>query len=138
MKRVIAAASLLLSATFTFADGFDGAWSVHASPVELSASESQSAFADGLLFREGTLSSAAFAMLGFAPVEYQLHTEGSRETMTATFTSADRGTLSYHIMRMTTGLTGYLTWTRPDGSISRYMLEGERYVEEAALEEAEE
>lgn len=141
MKRImIAVASLLLGAPFASADSFSGAWSVHASPIELSADESQNAFTDGLLFREGMLSSAAFAMLGFAPVEYQLCTEGSRDSITATFASDQRGTLSYKLIKMTTGLTGYLIWTKPDGSISRYEIEGERYVEDQPLEtiEAEE
>ncbi|HQY87691.1 MAG TPA: hypothetical protein PK402_03470 [Tepidisphaeraceae bacterium] len=124
-----------MSASAAWADGFSGAWTVRASPDEMSASESQNTFEDGLLFRDGSLSSAAFAMLGFAPTEYKLCTEGMRETMTATFTSEDRGTLTYKIIRMTSGLTGRLIWTKPDGTSSSYTLDGERYVEDEPMQE---
>lgn len=115
-------------------DPFVGAWRVSVDPSLEAADAGVNPFNDSMLFHDNTLSSEALAMLGFAPVAYELFTADQKLHFRATFTSDDRGTVVVQGSRGSVLLSGTLTWTR-DTRVDVYHLSGEFVPEQDSIEE---
>ncbi len=115
-------------------DPFVGAWRVSVDPSLEAADAGVNPFNDSMLFHDNTLSSEALAMLGFAPVAYDLFSADQKMQFRATFTSEDRGTVVVEGSRGSLLLSGTLTWTRDD-SVHVYHLTGEFIPEQDSADQ---
>jgi hypothetical protein len=116
-------------------DPFVGAWRVSVDPSLEAADAGVNPFNDSMLFHDHTLSSEALAMLGFAPVAYELFSADQKVRFRATFSSDDRGTVVVEGSRGSVLLSGTLTWTR-DTRVDVYHLSGEFVPEQDSVEES--
>jgi hypothetical protein len=102
-------------------DAFAGAWQVHCTPTTATVALGADVFDDGFLFENGQFSASAYACMGFVPSAYTIDSSGK---FTATLTSSDRGTVVWRGRAGTGSVYGWITWTKPDGSVFKYQYTG--------------
>lgn len=127
----ILACSAMVLLTMVFAstaraeDIFAGGWQVKCTPYSATMALGADAFDDGFLFENDQFSAQAYAGLGFTPGAYTVDSTGK---FTATLTSSDRGTVVWKGRAATGSIHGWITWTKPDGTIFKYSYTGTAVV----------
>lgn len=111
---------------------FDGVWEVSVNPDAAATQAGKQLFTDLVLFENGKLTASACAQYGFAPSDFTV--DGSSFS---TAMSSEHGTIAWTATMANGRLSGTVVWSRPDGSVDRYTLSGQRYVD-AAIEEVTE
>ena len=113
--------ALLLAPLTRADDAFTGGWQVKCTPTSATVTLGGDAFDDGMLFENNQFSAQAYAGLGFTPASYSIDDTGK---FTATLVSDDRGTVIWKGRVGASGIYGWITWTKPDGSIFKYKYTG--------------
>lgn len=124
MAIAAASAMLALPAQVRGDDVFAGTWRVSIWPDDATKLKGAKRFEDALVFEEGQLLTENFAFYGFSPGDYTVDVSGWG--FTARMTSGSKGTLDWSGWTGGEHVWGVMTWTRPDGSVWRFMYYGGR------------
>jgi len=121
MWAYVALAAICLARPPLAQDAFTGSWQVRCTPTSSTLALGAETFDDGFIFDEGQFSASAYMGLGFTPGAYSIDATGK---MTITLSSADRGSVRWSGRVSGSTISGYITWTKPDGSVFKYRYTG--------------
>ena len=121
--------SMLITPIAHADDAFAGGWQVQCTPRSATVALGGDIFDDGFLFENNQFSAQAYAAMGFTPAGYSIDSTGK---FTATLTSTDRGTVVWKGKVGNGSIYGWITWTKPDGTIFKYTYTGSPVSSEAS------
>ena len=102
-------------------------WSVKATPDAMAAQKGEKPFDDSLIFKDGKVTMSACVKMGFAPSGYTAipGSSGSWAFLTQQV-SPSQGTTRWMTTFTGEAVKGTMTWTKQDGSVLRYTVEGKK------------
>lgn len=137
-KRLCSALALVALASATSSvvfgrtvstDSFSGVWHISVTPDSSAQQSGKQEFNDDVLFEDGKMTAAACASYGFGESTYSLSANGL--SMNATM-STDGESIAWNANLVNGSLQGTVIWTKADGRVYHYALQGSRSMNEDA------
>ncbi len=99
-------------------------WTVKVTPDALAKKKGEKSFDDTLIFANGTVTMTACVKAGFAPSGYTASRAGEVWLFKTEQTSKKEGQTVWFASLSGSAIKGTMTWTKPDGTILHYAVEG--------------
>jgi len=99
-------------------------WTVKVTPDALAKKKGEKPFDDALIFANGTVTMTACVKVGFAPSGYTASRTGEAWLFKTEQTSKKEGQTVWFASLSGNAIKGTMTWTKPDGTVLHYAVEG--------------